>query len=142
MLNIIPDGYTEEGYVAEVPRLHGALRFRFRPMLPEERDAIDYAIKDKSPGQSHAMYRKALATRIQSWSEKDKDGNDVTVAESAIRNLRPALYDKLYNIVAGYRASDVDPNHEKATDEVDHELEAAITGQPVGDVRTEANAKN
>src|SRR5437773_1206560 len=41
MLNYIPDGYTATGYIEASEGKHDALAFAFRPMLPEERDAVE-----------------------------------------------------------------------------------------------------
>lgn len=142
MLNIIPDGYTEEGYIAEDVRLHGELRFSYRPMLAEDRDAIEKVARAGSAVQAHALYRKAVASRVTNWSEQDAHGVPVPINDANLKRMRPLLFDRLYNVVSGFRASDADPTRELTPEEIDHELEAAITGQPVGDVRAEANAKN
>lgn len=142
MLNIIPDGYTENGFIAEAPGLHGELRFAYRPMLSEERDTIDRAAQASPVSQVHAMYRKALAMRLQSWSEVDDKGVPSPINDATLKRLRPTLFDKLYNTVAGYRASDADPAKSKPASQVDGELEAALAGRPVGEVREEGDLKN
>lgn len=140
---IIEDGYTEDGYIAAVPGLHPALRFRFRPMLPEEREAISDVIRQKPIAQGNKLMCEALAARIKSWSATNNKGEPLEITPSNVAKLRPKLQGSVYSIIAGYQASDLDPDAPEQADEPeDLALRALIEGRPVGDARTEADQKN
>lgn len=142
MLNLIPDGYTETGYIAEEPRVHGELRFTYRPMLAEERDGIDKACRNLTVAQQHANYRKVLVAKLKSWDMTDQKGNAAEITDANIRIMRPVLFDRLYNVVAGYRASDVEKSGSDEGGNIDHLLEAASLGAPFGLVTELADEKN
>ena len=140
---IIEDGYTEAGYIKESKGLYPELRFAYRPMLHAERDAIASQIGTKTPEQVSAIFVAAARHRIISWTAKH-NGQPVEINDENIRRLRPSLFDRLYNVIAGAQASDPDP---KATPdarqgEADAALEAAITGQMIGAVKEAAAEKN
>ena len=44
----IPDGYTQDCYIAEFPNVHEVVRFKFRPALPEAVQALIHHFDDKS----------------------------------------------------------------------------------------------
>jgi hypothetical protein len=119
MLGLIEDdGYTEDGYIAEVPRLHPALRFRFRPMLSTERAQamrdMGKAINSPNAKQSEIISAKLMAERILEWDLKDGSGNIVPVTADMILRVKPQLSNRLYAIVVlGTAPSDEDPESEK-----------------------------
>lgn len=137
--SIIADGYTADGFIEAVDRLHGSLSFKYRPLLPEQVDAIDKEVLEKPPREGHKTLRAAIAGQLVSWSEKEP----ITVEN--VRRLPYRLYNKLYRIIAGLMPSDAPPNAgEKADDDdfIRSLRESAETGVPVGAVRAAADAKN
>lgn len=144
MLNIINDGYTEAGYIRAEEGLHGALSFRYRPMLAEQRDAVDEELIRKKAREGSQLLAAALHKHLVDWDLANAAGTTAPISLENIRRLRPALFDKLYHIVSGRKASDADPSA-TARDEADYVsrlLESAGSGELAGDVREQADAKN
>ena len=143
-LNYYHDGYTELGYVAAVPRLHGALRFSYRPALVEERSQlVDAASRLKS--QLYDRYLAAfVADRLLSWDVEDTDGNAVPITGASLLRLQPELFVKLHRIVLGSHASDLDPQWPSEAEDrlFDHATAAALNGQSIAEVREEHDEKN
>jgi len=132
---IIRDGYSRPGYIAKVPYLHPALRFRFRPMLVAERDELIAASNRLTPQQLSAAMAKAVATRIIDW-DLTHDGVPVERSAENVSRLQPNLFDRLFWIISGSQVSggrnvsDVDPKwpNDERNSEADAALEAAING--------------
>ena len=109
------DGYTEDGYIAEEPRLHPALRFRYRPMLSAERaqamKEMDRAIKSPNAKQSEIVSARLMASRIEEWDLQNSQGEVVPVTEEMLLKVKPHLSNRLYAIVVlGTSAPDEDPD--------------------------------
>lgn len=135
----ITDGQDERGYIAESPRLHPALGFTFRPILVEERDTIERARGAKSGvADAHAVIRRAMAKHVKTWDAP------APITDEHLRKLRPALFDKLWAILAGDRGSDLRPGEsDKAVaDQLDVELEALGLGASPADVKLASELKN
>lgn len=107
MPSMIEDGYTADGFIAEAPGLHGALKFKYRPMLPETRDRCQRAMADVAKG--HKESREQIKRHLVEWDLKRNDGTDATITVDIIGRLQPLLQDKLYSIVAGNMPSDALP---------------------------------
>ncbi len=141
--NYFHDGYSQDGYVAAVPLVHGALRFTYRPAMVEERSQLTDAARRL---KSHLYDRHAAtftAQKIVAWDLTDR-GRDVPISAEALLRLQPDLFVKLHRIVAGWLASDVDPAWPSETRDaaVEVELAAALEGRPVGEVQRERDEKN
>ena len=137
MMNFIEDGYTEDGYLAAEKGLHGDLSFKFRPLLPEQRDAIDEVTLKQGASKGVKAICGALADRVQSWDVKDSKGGDVPIKPESFGKLRPRLFDKLWAVVAGRYPSDVKPD---ATKEEAGDYVSQIMGGP--ESKREGDAKN
>lgn len=124
--SFIDDGYTEEGYIAGVAGIHGPLSFTYRPMLPETRDRL-LRSQQRDIAAGHKEARTELAKHVQDWDLKDRKGNAVPKTAANIGQLRPLIQDKLFSIVAGQIASDVNPDKETADeDEPVHKVEESL----------------
>lgn len=131
---MIEDGYEENGYIAEVPRLHPALRFRFRPMTSGERAAamreMERALKSPNPKMSEIISARMMASRVLEWDLKNGEGETVPINEEMMLKVKPALSNKLYAItITAVIGSDEDP-------EADPKIKPAELDQ------AEADAKN
>jgi hypothetical protein len=142
--NYFHDGYTQHGYLAAVPRKHGALRFTFRPALVEERSQLTEAARALKPYLYDRRAAAFTAEKIVAWDLVDARQTPVPPSGEALLRLQPDLFVKLHQIVAGWRVSDVDPTWPAAEREraLDDELAAAEAGKPPGEVREERDAKN
>jgi hypothetical protein len=145
MLDYIPnDGYTEEGFIEASPGYHGDFRFSFRPMLVEERARIVAANNAVRPEEYERLCAAELAKKITVWSLRDKAQQAVPITAANILRLKPRLNSRIFGIVTGLEASDVDPQWTDAakTEAVETKYESALSGQPAGDLREERDEKN
>jgi hypothetical protein len=142
--HFIPDGYEEQGYIAERPRMFPALRFVYRPMIAEDRDVIITQSGRKPPAEYHKVLRAAMVSRMKEWNATDDKGQPLPISSTTLRNLRPRLFDRLYSIVSGDEPSDIDPasTPTQQNEAADAALEAAISGKPAPQAKQEADAKN
>ena len=139
---MIEDGYEEVGYIAEQPRLHPALRFRFRPMTSGERTAamreMERALKSPNPKMSEIVSARMMAERIIEWDLKNGDGEIVPITEAVMLKVKPALSNKLYSItITAVVGSDEDPEAEMKS-ESGSEAKAKLNGAD----QAEQDAKN
>jgi hypothetical protein len=142
--NYFHDGYSQSGYVAAVPLMHGSLRFTYRPAMVEERSQLTDAARQL---KSHLYDRHAAvftAQKIVLWDLTDQRGREVPISAAALLRMQPELFVKLHRIVMGWIASDVDPDWPQETQEraLDLEIESALAGRLVGEVCREHDEKN
>jgi len=138
------DGYTRDGFIAAVPRLHGALRFSYRPVLVEQRGELRAAgAKLDSRGCTRHV-AAFLTSQLVAWSLVDRRGQPVPVEADRLLRIHPELLIKLQNIVLGFVPSDVDPAWDEPAmqRELDESAAAALSGSTVGEVREERDEKN
>ena len=137
MTDFIDDGYTEDGYLAAEKGFHGELSFRFRPMLPEQRDGIDQVTIKEGSVKGCKAIATAIANKVSSWSLKNAKGEDVPITPANAGRLRPRLFDKLWAVIAGRMPSDPKPDagSEECGDYVTQLLEGP-------DSKREGDAKN
>jgi hypothetical protein len=148
ILGQIRDGYNERGYIAEVPRLHPAVRFEFRPMTLAERGLYIKAIgtlkKDNELRTYMAGCIKEHLTGQPPWDLRNDKGEIVPLTVDELLRLKPRLFDRLFMIVSGEEAPDADPEAPPA--ELDQEAldiqEAVKTGKTIGQIREERDLKN
>lgn len=146
MGNFIGDGYTEKAYVAPRPGIHGSVSFAFRPMTHEQRSVV-YTQVAKGGGDASKAVVASVARFIVSWDLCWDDGKEAAVTAENVARLRPALIDRLHDIVSGYAAGDTDPN--QVTGErvagiahADAEFRALMEGRSVAEVKEAEAAKN
>lgn len=144
LLAFIPDGYTETGILREVPGLHPRIKFRFRPLLIEQR--VEYfAVAEKLQGmQLRRLVALHLSRQLVDWDLKDPQGNVIPLTPEAILRLKPRVFDRLFEIIAGEAAPDELPEQTPAEVEAvtRYLLEAAATGKSPQQVREEHERKN
>lgn len=130
MRSYIADGYTESGYIAEKPGIHEAVRFKYRRMLHGALARVRDKMSQSNLDGAKAVYPE-LTEHVKDWDVKeyDKEDKEVGTLERSTKNfarLAPQLVEKLFNIVAGYQASDLERSDDKPQrDEIDELLEAS-----------------
>lgn len=130
MRSYIADGYTESGYIAEKPGIYEAVHFKYRRMLHGALARVRDKMNQGNLDGAKAVYPE-LAEHLKEWDVKeyDKDGKEVGTLKLGVKEvarLAPQLVEKLFNIIAGYQASDVEPSSDKPQrDEIDELLEAS-----------------
>ena len=76
-LGYIPDGMEVAGYIAEVPGLHVALKFKYRPTLPRTRARMAAQIGDADADRGEEISALHVARHVTEWDLKDpKPGDD------------------------------------------------------------------
>lgn len=110
-MDFIDDGYTEQGYIAAVDGIHGALEFEFRPALVKLADKITGMLQTDRPNWEGFAdsAAKALARDpglLKSWSLKNGKGDAVAITEANLLRVRNQMFHKLWMIVAGQLPSD------------------------------------
>ena len=103
----ITENCIEERYIKAVERMHPEVRFKFRPILAEDRaEFIHRTGKEKDPKRAERIAGKALADHLVSWSLGDD------VSPGRIMKLKPSLLARLVSIVLYAR----DPGDDDPTD--------------------------
>jgi hypothetical protein len=142
MASLIYDGLTEKGYIAAVPRVHGEMRFEFRPATNEMIGGFLDGLKNRSTKALGREEAKIVAGRLVSWSLADKEGEPLPINQSNVWALHPLLFRRLKEITFyGGEGGDADP---EAPDDdlMDMNAEAANTGKRVTELREERDVKN
>jgi hypothetical protein len=144
--NVIPadDGYTRPGYIEAVERLHDSLEFTYRPMIPEEVDAVDEVVMKKPAREGNSVVRAAIQQHLVSWSEVDEKGEPLRINLQNIRRLPWPVFNRLYKIICGQLPSDPVPDASPAEEDdyVRDLVEAAGSGKTPGQVTDEVDLKN
>lgn len=111
--NVIRDGASLPGFVAaDSGGLYGSCAFKYRPMLPEETEELEYyrdSLREK-PKELVVKMAAAMADRILAWSEVYQDGTPVPVSKDTVRHLKYRLFLRLYRIISQQEASDKNPD--------------------------------
>ena len=87
--NFIADGYTQPGYILPVDRLHHALRFRFRPVLAEERSRLTDSTLTATAAGYLRQGAALLAEKLVDWNITDPRANDVEISPANVLRLQP-----------------------------------------------------
>ncbi len=109
--NVIRDKATKKGYLAPVEGIHEGLEFEFRPMIPEQVEALhDRIAQTKIPGESMRLIAAAMVLQLVTWSEVDDNGGPRPIDLGTVSRLpRPLLLD-MKGIITGVAASDLKPD--------------------------------
>lgn len=147
MQNFINDGYTESAYLRPIDRLHGEVRFQFRPMLVEERALVFEKSGQVKQDDYERRSASLIVKKLVSWSLTVPDnGEDKPLPITAINFLRlkPAIYTRITAIVLGLDTSDADPLLEQShkMQQTDDVYESALNATSVGVTREARDEKN
>lgn len=144
--NIPRDGYTEPGYIAPEPQMYDLpLRFKFRPILPEERAEHLDAVEKITNGVKNQLACNAfVASRLVEWDDVNEKGEVNKIDAVNVGRLKPMLASRLYRIILGVEPCDCDPDWPvvEKQDQVDAEYQSAKFNQPIGNVKLEESEKN
>jgi len=144
-LSFVPDdGYTEKGYIKAVPLLHDALRFEFRPFLAEERSKLLREQSELAEEKRDFLIAQAFVAHLVSWDLKDAKGNAIKIDLNIARRLKPALFYRIWAIILGSEASDLDPDwaEDDAAENIEIEKDAHSMPAPIGVAREVLLEKN
>src|SRR5690554_1476850 len=90
---LIDDGYTRDGYISEVPGLHGDTGFKFRSVLHNEREQVIEQMRTPGRETTTAIMAQVICRQVVSWDIP------VRLEPDQVCRLIPNLFDKLFSIV-------------------------------------------
>ena len=105
----ISDACTLDGYLAASPGLYPALRLRFRPATLSERAGMTDRQHEHSAGEFARGAAALMAQKIVSWEVLDAASPAPQISAESVLSLHAGLFRRLYLVVLGYEASDIDP---------------------------------
>lgn len=139
----IPDGYTSEAFIKGVEGMYDDTRISYRRMLHEERYVINGDIAKKGPKEASRLIVSVLCKFIRQWDARSRaDQELIPLTFERVRKVEPKLIERLYSIVSGWEAGDVDPNKEATKTDADEDLEAILSGTPGAIAREGNDEKN
>lgn len=120
MATYIPDGYVETGYIAARKKLHGHLRFQYRPVLIDERSLFLDEYQRLEVHRKNRRLAEFLTARLTSWdwmrpspskagSQEPVPLNATETPDEILRHMHPLMFDQLFGIIIGQEAGDDDP---------------------------------
>ena len=138
----IPDGHTDTAFIKGVPNVFPDTSITYRPMLHEDRMALDAAIIKGDPRQKSQAIIGQICSFVLSWDCVKPDGKTVELVPDEVRRLRNALIERIYDIILGWSGGDVKPNSKIVKSDSEAELEAILKGTPENIVREGNDIKN
>lgn len=138
----IADGFTRDGFIAEVDGLHEAVRFTYRPVLPMERVEHFAKMNGQPDDKAERATMCVVAGKLSSWNVTDHNDKPVQISELNVGRIVP--WNRLYRIVFGLDASDLDPawSEEQKLKEAELAAAASASGNAPGDEREAQDEKN
>ena len=146
--NVIQDGYTRDGYIAAVPRLHEELEFRYRPMWGGRPQVFaSPTFRAQTPEVQAEMEAAAIVEHLVSWGEVDAKGASLPIDANHVKRLPVPMRQMLLNIIAGYVPSDIRPTEPveitvSSAEEARRLLHAIESGKTLGELAAEEDGKN
>lgn len=132
MLGLIPDGYTESGVIQERPRIHPAVKIKWRPMLIETYCLYERAVEEHRGYDLRLILAKeVICKHLVQWDLKGADGRIPEITVDNVLRLKPALFNALTRIISGEEAALPDPKSPK-----DQDREAQILSESLREQRT------
>lgn len=104
----IPDGYTQDCYISELTNIHEAVRFQFRPVLPESVRTLMHNFFEKSARIQGQIIDETLQRQLIRWDLCDHEGNPVELTVKNLQRIKKPLKDRLFNIVTCYEGGDTE----------------------------------
>lgn len=96
--SFISDGYTEKGYIKEVPRLHGEVRFEYRVMLSDKIREVLHSWDLISAAEKTRRIHAVVVKQMVSW-DLEEDGKPLPIDAKTLPRLKRNIVEKLFNIV-------------------------------------------
>lgn len=134
--NIIRDGHTRSGYLEADDGRYESMRFRFRPMLPEQVETVEAYVaanSQKDPVKTAHCVAGNVCKQLAEWSEVEPDGKPSVIHFENVRKLPFPVLNRMYRIIALLQASDKDPEGtpEEAKDYVEALIEETTGIRPM-----------
>lgn len=109
--NYIPDGYTEEALIKEIPRMHGSVRFTYRAMLNDKIREVQHSWDLISAAERTRRIYAVIEKQLVNWDitkEDPKTKQQITVPIKAAEfpHIKRMIIERVYNIVMQFDTSD------------------------------------
>jgi hypothetical protein len=91
--------------------------FVYRPLLVEQRDAIDQVTYKQGGAKGAKACASAMAQQIKKWDVTGANGSDVEIKTENCLKLRPMVFDKLWAVIAGRIPNDLRPGSAPADED-------------------------
>lgn len=143
--HIPDDGYTEKGYIAKRPGLHGPVRFTFRPAsILEHGQVTSKEATELGAEEYNRNSAEFVVAKLQEWSLLNGEQKALAIDFENVWKLKPAVFNRMFGIIAGWDPSDIDPEWPPAERREASELakQAKSSGAAFGTVKAEADAGN
>ncbi|QDT41061.1 hypothetical protein Pan241w_11200 [Gimesia alba] len=128
----IPDGYTEDGFIAESKGVHEAVRFKFRPVLPEAVRALMHNFYEKTAKAQSDIVNETLKRQLVEWDLCDLSDTPLKITTSNLCRIKKPLKDRLFNIVTCYEGSDDDQDSDSQKEDEDLNFDELLSGESDG----------
>lgn len=139
----IPDGYIDEGFVqGKKGSFDEDTRFKYRPMLPKESDALIRRCSGKDDMLDIEV--EECAPHLIEWDMTGPDGKPVEPTAANLLQVRRGLLVRILGIIMGLEVSDIDPRWDDAKRKAIEDLKRKgdESGRPPGDIESEGNEGN
>lgn len=108
LLAIIPEGYKQDGYIAQRDRIHPAVCFTFAPLLASERSVVAEAILKGTPLAQQEELARIVAKQLTVWDVVDAEGALQDIKQEVVARLQPELLNRFYAVLMGTDGGDVE----------------------------------
>jgi len=141
------DGYTIPAFIDGIEGMYEPLRFTYRPVGLELQAQWDGKLEGLNGLAEIRKRAELLADRIVTWDLETGDGAKgapVPKTAKTVTALQPSLFWKVWGIVTGRAATDIDPRwpDETLAEEIDVQADASESGLRPGETRDARDAKN
>lgn len=125
--NWIPDGYMQDVFFQEFPGIHGKARITIRPLAITQQGQVQRELANAESDWDRRQWiaAKWMTQQIVKWDIKKPDGTFVNHQDvSEVMKLRPALFNRLWNVLNNSDGGDIDPDetpydmHKRAQNEL------------------------
>ena len=114
----IIDGYTEKGYLKEVPRMHGSVQFDYRVMLSDKIREVLHSWDLISAAEKTRRIHAVIIKQIVSW-DLEHEGELLPIDSRTLSHLKRNIVEKLFNVIMQLDIPDeVEPSEELDLDKV------------------------
>lgn len=144
MTDDINDGYTYSGYIEAKPRLHEAVRLKYRRATHRERYIISTAYADKqgTPISQSDHVIAVVCKYVKGWDLKwdhgPNKGQPVPIKAADVGKQEYAIIERCYAMVLRYDGGDPDPESTASQSEASEALDNLLKDE----CEEDANAKN
>ena len=101
----IEDGYTEVGFLKEVPGIHEAVRFKFRPVLATKVRTVLDSWHDLKPEIKSERINGLITEHVVEW-DLTHNGKTLPIKTEILERLKQPFVDRLFNIITYSDTSD------------------------------------